>query len=411
MRFLFLHSSFPGQFLHLAHYLGTAGGHQVAFLSLHEGGGELPGVRRFHYKPLRDPSPHTHHYLQGLERAVLEGQAAYQTAAQLKQQGFTPDVVLGHSGWGSSLYMKDLFPQTPLLGYFEWFYRAHGSDAEFGPNEKVSSDGECRIRTKNAPILLDLINCDAGLCPTYWQHSQFPVEYAAKLKVIHDGVNTEACKPQAGAKLVLPQLNLDLSEAKEIVTYVGRGMEPYRGFPQFMEAVAELQRRRPHCHVVLIGGDGVFYGTPLPNGQTYKEKVLSELSLDRSRIHFTGYLNRADFLTVLRASTVHVYLTRPFVLSWSMLEAMSCGCTLVASATPPVQEVVQDRVNGLLADFFSPLQLADRIEEALADPGLRRALSYRARETVLDRYDLLKTLPRQLQWLQESVEKARQGRS
>lgn len=406
MRFLFLHSSFPGQFLHLAHYLG-ASGHQVAFLTLRNDGGELPGVKRITYQPARNPSVQTHHYLRGLERAVLEGQAAYQTAAKLKEQGFVPDAVIGHSGWGSTLYMKDLFPQSALLSYFEWYYRAHGTDAEFGPDEHLNADDECRIRTKNSPILLDLYSCDAGLSPTYWQHSQFPPEYAAKIKVIHDGVNTEACKPQPGSKLVLPHIGLDLSDAREIITYVGRGMEPYRGFPQFMQAVAEVQRRRPHCHVVLVGGDGVFYGTAPSEGKSWKDKMLEELPLDRNRLHFTGYLNRPDFLTVLQASTVHVYLTRPFVLSWSMLEAMSCGCVLVGSATPPVQEVVLDGVNGLLADFFSPQQLADRIEEALTDSSLRQVLAHRARETILDRYDLRQMLPRQLALLQQMMEKAR----
>ena len=407
MRFLFLHSSFPGQFLHLSHFLGTSG-HQVLFLTLRDDQGQLPGVQRILYKPVRTPSPHTHHYLRGLERAVLEGQAAYAVGAQLKNQGFVPDAIIGHSGWGSTLYMKDLFPKAPLLSYFEWFYRAHGSDAEFG-QEKLSVDDECRIRTKNGPILLDLYGCDAGISPTWWQHSQFPAEYAQKIRVIHDGINTENCKPEPGRKLVLPGIGLDLSEAKEIVTYVGRGLEPYRGFPQFMEAIAELQLRRPHCHVVVVGGEGVFYGSPPPGGTTWKQKILAELPLDQSRLHFTGYLNHADFLTVLQASTVHVYLSRPFVLSWSMLEAMSCGCTLVASATQPVQEVVLDRVNGLLADFFAPRQLADRIEEALVDPQLRSTLGYRARETILERYDLRLMLPRQLALLQQMIETARQA--
>jgi len=159
--------------------------------------------------------------------------------------------------------------------------------------------------------------------------------------------------------------------------------------------------------VVVVGGDGIHYGPQLPNGQTWKDKMLAELPLDRSRLHFTGFLNRPDYLTVLQASTVHVYLTRPFVLSWSMLEAMACGCTLVASATPPVQEILLDGVNGLLADFFSPENLADRVEEALTDKALRRALAHRARETILDRFDLKQMLPRQLAWLKEKIDASR----
>ena len=406
MKVLFLHSSFPAQFLHLAHYFGK-NGHQVVFLTLSKDGSELTGVKRIISSPDRKPAEKTHHYLKGLERAVLEGQAAYQAAFQLKNQGFVPDLIIGHSGWGSTLYMKDLFPHSPLISYYEWYYRAHGSDVEFGPNVKVGPDDECRIRTMNGPILIDLYSCDAGISPTYWQHSQFPAEYARKIKVIHDGVNTEYCKPHPQKKLVLPQLGLDLSDAREIVTYVGRGMEPYRGFPQFMQAIALLQKRRPHCQVVVVGGEGVFYSVPLPNGQTWKEKMLAELPLDRSRIHFTGYLNRQDYLTVLQASTVHVYLTRPFVLSWSMLEAMACGCVLIGSATPPVQEVILDGVNGLLADFFSPQELAGRIEQTLGDETLRQALSHRARETVLDRYDLRQMLPRQLEWIKQTILAAR----
>lgn len=403
MRFLFLHSAFPGQFLFLTRYLAVQG-HQVVFLTLDNEKGELPGVLRVGYKPGRAQSPQTHHYLRGLERAVIEGQAAYGAAAQLKQQGFTPDIIIGHSGWGSTLYMKDLFPTATFIGYFEWYYRAHGADVGGGPGETVTPDDECRIRTKNGPVLLDLYSCDAGISPTYWQHSQFPVEYARKIKVIHDGINTEFCTPQPGRKLVLPSAGLDLSEAREIVTYVGRGMEPYRGFPQFMQAVAELQRRRPHCHAVIVGSERVFYGAPPAPGQTWKDKMLAELPLDPQRLHFTGHLNREDYRTVLNASTAHVYLTRPFVLSWSMLEAMSCGCALIASATPPVQEVVLDGVNGLLADFYSPQNLADRIEEALDDGALRQAIAHRARETILDRYDLRLMLPRQLAWIRDNIQ-------
>ena len=390
MRFLFLDSSFSPQLLHLPRFLGV-NGHEVVWLTQSQTPLELPGVRRIVYKQERNPSPKTHDYLHGLERAVFEGQSAYRVVAELKKQGFRPDVIIGHAGGGASLYMKDLFPEVPLLCYFAWYFKAYGSDVAFTPQDRVEPDEECRIRTRNGPILLDLYSCDAGLCPTWWQHSQLPVEYARKISVIHDGINTEAYCPLPGKKMVLPQLGLDLSQAPEIVTYVNSGMESYHGFPQFMEAILELQRRRPHCHVVLVGG----------------KKALAELPLDMSRIHFTGELNRADLLTVLQASTVHVYLTRPFILSGSMLEAMSCGCALVASATPPVQEVVVDRVNGLLADFNSPRHIADQVYEALSDSSLRQGLAHRARATILERYDLRLQLPRQLNLLGQLIESAK----
>lgn len=406
MRFLFIHPSFPGQFLHLAHHLGT-GGHQVAFLTMSGEPGELPGVRRFTYKPGGNLSLRTHPYLRSMEKGILLGQATYQCAAQLKSQGFVPDAIIGQAGCGSSMYMKDLFPTVPLINHFDWYYHAHGTVAKFDSKEHLGVDEECRIRTQNGPALLDLYNCDVGVIPMYWQHSQFPAEYARKIKVIFEGINTEAYRPQPEKRVVLPKIGLDLSHAKEIVTYASRGLEPCRGFPQFMKAIAEVQRQRSECQVVVVGSDEVLHDIPLSSGQTWKKKMLKELTLDHSRLHFTGLLNREDFVTVLQASTVHVYLSSPFILSRSMLEAMSCGCALVASATQPVQEVVLDGVNGLLADFFSPQKLAEKIVETLSDPSLRNALSHRARETIMDRYDLRQMLPRHLNLIQQMMSVAR----
>ena len=403
MRILFIHPNFPAQFVHYLSFFRQDPRHQVVFLTSREEG-ELPGIHKAIYKPNREASEATHPFLRPFETAVLQGQAAYRTAAQLKAQGFVPDLIYGASGWGATMYMKDLFPKTPLLCFFEWFYRAHGGDAEFGPWERVSPEGECRIKMQNSPIVVDLYSCDGGVSPTYWQHSQFPQEYLSKIKVIHDGINSHLCAPKKdGQGLVLP--NLNLSGGEEIVTYVGRGMEPYRGFPQFMEAASLLLKRRPKCHIVIVGSDRVVYGAPAPGGKSYKELMLEKLDMDLSRVHFTGHLSKSDYLKVLQASTVHVYLTRPFVLSWSMLEAMSCGCVVVGSDTPPVREVINDRVNGLLADFFSPLDIARRVEEALEDPVLRRGLSYRARETILDRYSLERVMPRQLAYFKEVLER------
>ena len=195
-------------------------------------------------------------------------------AAQLKADGFMPDVIFGHSGWGTTLFMKDLFPQAQLNCYFEWFYHAHGTDADFDPSEPLTADDEARIRLKNASILTDLYSCDRGLSPTYWQRSQFPPEFQSKIEIIHDGINTQFFKPKPEAKLILPCIQLDLSEAQEIVTYVTRGMEPYRGFPQFIQTVALLQQRRPRCHVVVVGEDRVAYGRKRLDGKTYKEWML-----------------------------------------------------------------------------------------------------------------------------------------
>ncbi|GAB4371305.1 MAG: glycosyltransferase family 4 protein [Elainellaceae cyanobacterium] len=365
--------------------------------------GSIPGVHKVLYQSSRSASSQTHRYVQNLEEAVLQGQAVYRMAQQLKAKGFVPDVVYGHSGWGATLFIKDVFPKAKLHCYFEWFYRAHGSDADFDPSDPINADAEARIRVKNAPILLDWASCDGGLCPTYWQQQQFPVEFHSKLKVLHDGIDTAYFCPKPGAKLVLPSIGLDLSHVDELVTYSTRGMEPYRGFPQFMEAVALIQQRRPNCHVVVVGDDRVAYGKTLSNGKTYKQLMLEKLPLDLSRLHFTGSLPYGQYLQVLQASSAHIYLTRPFVLSWSMLEAMSTGCLVIASHTAPVTEVIQDGKNGLLVDFFSPTEIADRVNEVLSHPDRLADLRANARETIREYYDLATLLPQHMQWLMEGL--------
>ncbi|GBF81786.1 glycosyltransferase family 4 protein [Aphanothece sacrum] len=398
MKILFLHPNFPAQFRHVATVLAKNPKNQV-FFGTKRKEVEIPGVSKVIYTPSREARRETHHYVRPLENAVLQGQAVYRIAEQLKAQGVVPDVVYGHSGWGPTLFIKDIFPKAELLCFFEWFYHAHGTDADFDPKEPLNADDEARIRIKNSPILIDLYSCDRGLSPTYWQRQQFPSEYHAKITVRHDGVDTNYFQPIPGAKLILQNINLDLSEVDEIVTYVGRGMEPYRGFPQFMEAVSILLKRRPTCHVVVVGDDRVAYGRSLPDGKTYKQLMLETFSYDLSRLHFTGSLPYSEYLKVLQASSVHVYLTRPFVLSWSMLEAMSTGCIILGSNTPPVKEVIEDGVNGLLVDFFAPELIAERIEEVLNHPNKMADLRIKARETVQETYDLAKLLPEHIEWI------------
>lgn len=401
MRILFLHPNFPAQFRHLATALANQPQHQVVFGTARPEG-SMAGVTKVLYKTSREVRPETHHYVRPLESAVLQGQAVYRVAQQLQDHGFVPDVVYAHSGWGPGLFVKDIFPKAKFCAFFEWYYHAHGSDADFDPSDPLQADDETRIRIKNAPILLDLASCDQGLCPTVWQRHQFPSEFHTKLKVLHDGVDSQYFVPKSGAKLVLPECNLDLSQVQELVTYVGRGMEPYRGFPQFMEAIALLQKRRPQVHVVVVGEERVAYGKQLPEGQSYKKLMLEKLSLDLSRLHFTGRLPYRQYLQVLQASSAHVYLTRPFVLSWSMLEAMSAGCVIVGSDTAPVKEVIEDGENGLLVPFFSPETICDRIEEVLDHPDGMAMLRLNARQTIQERYDLAKLLPQHLDWLQSN---------
>ncbi|QSJ16607.1 glycosyltransferase family 4 protein [Nostoc sp. UHCC 0702] len=402
MRVLFLHSNFPAQYRHVALALAQDPRNQVVFGTKNQDV-NIPGIYKAIFELNREPHPTTHHYVRSLESAVLHGQAVFKLCDQLKQKGFVPDIICGHSGWGPTLYIKDAFPDKPLLCYFEWFYHAHGSDSDFDPNDPLTVDDVARIRTKNAPILIDLYTCDRGFSPTHWQKAQFPPEFHQKISVLHDGVDTEYFKPKPGAKLVLP--NLDLSGVDEIVTYVGRGMEPYRGFPQFIESIAYIQERRPNCHVVIVGSDRVCYGKALPNGVTYKDFMLKKVPLDLSRVHFTGSLPYGQYLQVIQASSVHVYLTRPFVLSWSMIEAMSTGCLVLGSDTAPVREVIEDGKNGLLVDFFSAQKIAERVDEVFNHPTRMAELRENARKTALERYALANLLPQHLQLIKDVASK------
>ncbi|CCQ60949.1 Glycosyl transferase, group 1 [Crocosphaera watsonii WH 0401] len=264
-----MHPNFPAQFRHLVTALAKNFQNKVVFGTKREEG-SISGVLKAIYTPSRQARRETHHYVRNLENAVIQGQAVYRLAEQLKKERFIPDVVYGHSGWGPTLFIKDIFPKAELLCFFEWFYHAHGTDADFDPKEPLTADDEARIRIKNTPMLTDLYSCDRGLSPTYWQRQQFPPEFHNKITVRHDGVDTNYFHPKPGAKLVLQNKNLDLSEVDEIVTYVARGMEPYRGFPQFMEAVSILLKKRPNCHVVIVGDDRVAYGRSLPEGRVIK---------------------------------------------------------------------------------------------------------------------------------------------
>ena len=387
MRVLFLHNNFPAQFGILAHYMRSRG-HDVTYGTAWEGT-PPDWLRMVRYRPHREVAGTQHHYLAFVERAVLNGQAMARVGMKMKAGGYAPDLVVAHSGWGPGLYVRDVWPEARYVGYFEWYYRAKGADAGF--LDEVTDDDALRIRTRNAAILLDLAACHWGIVPTEFQAEQFPQVVRSKLMVQHDGVDTDYFTPRSKQRLKLP--NLELTHVDELVTYVARGMEPYRGFPQAMAAFAEVQRRRPRAHMVVVGEDRVAYGRPLEDGDTFRKKAMRELDLDSDRIHFPGRLPRILYREVLRASSAHVYLTVPFVLSWSMIEAMSAGCAVVASDTEPVREVVRDGENGLLVNFFDTGALADRICDVLARPDDFAGVRTNARRTAVERYAVSKLVP------------------
>lgn len=342
-------------------------------------------MRVIKVRPRRSPAPTTHRYLHGFEADVLHGQAVYEACDALKRDGFVPDVILAHCGWGLPLYLREAFPHARLVGYFEWYYHPHGSDADYLAPDSMSPDKACRIRTLNAPILMMLDDVDFGLVPTDFQRSQFPSAYQHKLMTLHDGVDTDYFRPAAPTTRCIGAY--DLRAAEKLVTYATRGLEPYRGFPAFMQAISGLLARDKAVHVAIAGEDRTFYSRPLPNGETYKERMLRELpGLDLSRVHFLGTLPRDDYRNLLRLSSLHVYLTVPFVPSWSLVEAMASGCHIVASDTNPVLEIAgqtrKDASAAYLVDFRDVLQLEEVMRCALsrqeAAAEMRRAARKRA---------------------------------
>ncbi|BAL24634.1 glycosyltransferase family 4 protein [Azoarcus sp. KH32C] len=387
MDVLFIHQNFPGQFRHLAAHLAADPKHRVVAICQPHAPRHPKVPNTFVYQPARKPRPGTHHYLHGMEDGVLNGQAVARVLLKLKKQGFAPDIVIAHPGWGEALYVKDVFPATRLLSFFEFFYHSDGADANFDPEYPLSFDGRARIRTRNALHLLNLTACDAGISPTHWQKSLHPAEFHSKISVIHEGIDTRAVAPNPRQTFTLPNGKI-LTFQDEVVTYVARNLEPYRGFHQFMRAAEEICRRRSKTEFVIVGGDDVSYGQRPSDGQTYREKLLQEVRIDPKRLHFLGRIPYERYLALLQVSSAHVYLTVPFVLSWSMLEAMSAGCLVIGSDTTPVREVLEHGKNGLLVDFFSPKHIADAIEEAFSHESRVQLVRRAARQTVIESYQL-----------------------
>lgn len=411
MRYLFLHPVFPGQFTRVMEALARDPANEVVHCSRESAVRTVDGVRKVRYQVPASTSPKPHAFLQRSDEALQQGTAVLKVVQQLKQQGFVPDLIYGYAGWGPTLFMKDVFPKTPLLGYFEWFLNPFGAEYNFDPAHPLAFEAQLALRLCNAPMLLDLQACDHGVTPTRWQRQQFPEAFRSKLSVLHDGVDTAFYQPAtlAEARQALAQQvpALDLSGADEVITYATRGMEPFRGFPQFMRALAAVQKRRPGCHAVIVGTEAFYYSRAPQGAANYKAALLEELrgELDLSRIHFVGWLDAPAYRAVLRVSSAHVYLTYPYVLSWSLLEAMSTGCLVIGSRTAPVEEVIRDGDNGWLVDFFDHAALADRIEQALVEQRCPRvqALREQARRTVEERYALDKVLPRHLALVQHQA--------
>jgi glycosyltransferase involved in cell wall biosynthesis len=407
MRYLFIHQNFPGQFKHVSAAL-AARGHEVVALGVNKPAEPVPGVRHVFYRERGYPAADAAHPLAGalteLQGKVARGEATARAMQGLQKDGFTPDVVVAHSGWGEALFVKDVFPQARLVVYAEYFYGGEGGDSAFDPEfSRPSIAADERVRVKNTHLLHAISDCDVALTPTEFQKSRHPRWAQDRIRVIHEGIDTARFRPDAAATVHLKTAGVTLRPGEEVVTFTVRQLEPYRGYHIFMRALPLLQKLRPNARVVLVGADGTSYGAPPPPGKTWRNIFLEEVvaGLDMSRVHFVGRVPHSVLTQLMQVSAAHVYLTYPFVLSWSLMEAMSIGCLIVGSDTAPVREVIQHGHNGLLTDFFNHEALARSVADALERGAELGKLREAARETIVQRYDLKsRCLPAQIELLE-----------
>lgn len=401
MKILLVHQNFPGQFLHLAPALARRG-HEVLALT-DEKNQRVSPVRTVRYKapePVETDSVLGRNYSNFAERGLLAARAA---RALRDRHGFVPDLVIGHSGWGETLFLNEIWPKSRLLVYAELMYRTQGQDVGFDPEIYPDRD-EARFMTvaRSAHLLQGIVQADGAIAPTRYQADSFPVELQRKITVVHDGIDTSRVRPDPDASLVLPDVR-KLSARDEVLSFVSRSLEPYRGFHVFMRALPEVLAARPAAQVVLVGGEGVSYGSAPRDGRSWKQVMLEELGsrIDSGRVHFAGRLPYAQYLSLIQLARVHCYLSYPFVLSWSLTEAMSAGSYVVASDTAPVKELIRDGHNGRLVPFFDVQALSRALIRGLAgDPDAPR-LQQAARQTILSGYDLHRhSLPRQIEWVE-----------
>lgn len=406
MKVLFVHQNFPGQFKFLAPALAAQGNTTVVATTMQKTTvSEWQGIRIVPYSSRRRSTPDVHPWVGDFETKTIRGEACFRAALQLKAEGFMPDVIIAHPGWGESLFLRDVWPHAKLGVYCEFFYHPTGADVgfdpEFPPDDAAQS---CRIRLKNLNNLLHFEIADAGISPTHWQASTFPEPFRNRITVVHDGIDTDAIAPDPNVKLTFGN-GMSLTRADEVITFVNRNLEPYRGYHIFMRALPDILRRRPNARVLIVGGDDVSYGARPASGKKWKDIFFDEVKdrispADLQRLHFLGHIPYEYFIPLLQLSTVHVYWTYPFVLSWSLLEAMSAGCAIVASDTQPLREAIRHGDTGRLVNFFDVQGLADQVCELLDMPDERARLGRNARQFARENYDLKTVcLPRQLDWV------------
>ena len=377
MNLLFIHSNFPGQFLELAPYLAKHSSGRTVFLTESDNpqGIDLTGVEVVQCLPHRQPADGVHDYLRPAEEAVLRGQSALRAVLQLIKQGFKPDVAIVHGGEGFGLYLKTLLPNLRLVSYMEWYFRPETSKylyEDFQLNDSLS------IQTRNWPILQELILADVVVAPTTWQRQQFPMPWRDQIKVIFDGVNTNLFRPSQARSRPLLTLQsgtngevIQIPESVPLLTYATRGMEPLRGFAEFMRAAAFAQRQIPNLHVLVAGKDRVAYSYSSKHETgSWRLQLLDELreQLDLNRLYFPGLVNYGELRQIFQRSDLQCYFSRPYVISWGLYQVAACGSPLLVNRFPGVEGIFRDLQKVVLVDLEDQSKLDLQVVRTLQAP-------------------------------------------
>ncbi len=393
MKLLFVHQNMPGQYREFVQWLAETRQHDIMFLTQRKQPPTFRGVRTVIYNTHHVAAEDAYGLVKTWESAAGSGFGAAMAARGLQQkEGYTPDIIIGHVGWGELTFMKEIWPDVPVIGFFEYYYSVTGGPVGFDPESPVSDHAPFIMQAHNTVPLVNIERVDLGQCPTEWQKNRFPTSFHDKMYVCHDGIRTDTLLPNPDVTLSLGRLDRPLTRDDEIVTYVSRNLETTRGYHQFMRALPDIMARRPNARILVVGGNDTSYGgkSKHPNGLRGQMEAEVGDRVDWDRVHFLGQVPYEDYQKLIQISRCHIYLTMPFVLSWSLLESMSMQATIVASDVAPVREAITHGETGMLVDFFDPAALAAQVVDVLAKPDEYAHLGPNARAHVVEHYDFEK---------------------
>ncbi|MEQ3709935.1 MAG: glycosyltransferase family 4 protein [Tateyamaria sp.] len=408
MKLLFVHQNMPGQYRELVQWLAAQGDHEIVFLTQREKAPDFAGVRTVRYKTHHKAANDAYGLSKNWETAAGNGFGAVTALREIVSGGFIPDIVIGHVGWGEMSFFREVLPKTPMIGFFEYFYSVRGGPVGFDPNDVVSDHAPYIMHGNNVVPLVNIEVVDVAHSPTWWQRNRFPPSFHDKIYVCHDGIRTDKLLPDPKASVSLGRIGRPLTASDEVVTFMARNLETTRGFHQFMRALPLIQKARPNARVLVIGGNEASYGGKSKHPGGLRGQMEAEVGhmLDWDRLHFLGQVPYANYQQIIQISTCHIYLTMPFVVSWSLLESMSMKATIVASDVAPVREVMEHGKTGLLVDFFDHEALAAQVAEVLECPGDFSHIGAAARQHVVENYDFLSVcLPEHIRQINALVPK------